>query len=248
MMPAKLTGKVKRPLVNNLWTLSFNIFLDLFWPIRCACCSKIGNYLCFDCYSNLVQHKGLCLKCGKPSIAGFTHARCSRARGLDRLWSAYEYGETAKKIIYSFKYENCQNVSLVLAGLIADSFSDDLSTFSDFILVPVPLHWFKRLQRGFNQSELIANALSNLWQISVVSDLLIRSAYTFSQTGLNKDERKQNVSSAFKLVEEKEDFAKGKKFILIDDVCTTGATLNACCDCLKRGGAEAVWAVTFAKD
>jgi ComF family protein len=104
------------------------------------------------------------------------------------------------------------------------------------------LHWIKGIQRGYNQAFLLAQKLP------VRTDLLERSAYTFSQTGLSKEERNKNVQNAFTVVEDNREEIKGGKFILVDDVCTTGSTLRACCACLKRGGANTVWGITFARD
>jgi ComF family protein len=124
-------------------------------------------------------------------------------------------------------------------------------SFPDFdhteysLLIPVPLHVKKLRQRGFNQSLLLANALGKKYEIPVNFSLLKRSKFTLTQTGLNKTAREKNIKRAF-TVTDKEKIA-GRKIILVDDVYTTGATINECAKMLIKTGAEKVAALTLAR-
>ncbi len=244
----KLATKGNKPLVDNLWKQISTFILDVFWPVRCSHCSKIGHWLCYTCFSTLETNKQICFRCQESAIGGFTHKRCLKPRGLDRLWSPYLYKGAAKSLLATFKYSHCPSVSVVIAGLIVETFSDDLSVLSDFTLVPVPLHRLKLVMRGYDQAVLLSKNLSDLWNVPVEENLLERRTYTISQTSLNKDQRRKNVVNAFAIKDSKKCKVRGGKFILIDDVCTTASTLSACCACLKRAGADTVWGITFAKD
>jgi ComF family protein len=123
------------------------------------------------------------------------------------------------------------------------SFPDvDLTDYS--LIIPVPLHIKRLRQRGFNQSLILAQALSKKWQIPVNFSLLKRHKFTETQTGMDKTERKQNIKGAFE-VRDKENI--GKNIIIVDDVYTTGATVNECAKILIKAGAQKVTVLTLAR-
>ena len=118
--------------------------------------------------------------------------------------------------------------------------------FTDYsLIIPVPLHIKKLRERGFNQSLILADAIGKKWQIPVNFSLLKRHKFTLTQTGLNKKEREQNIKGAFE-VSDKEKIA-GRNIILIDDVYTTGATINECAKILIKAGAQKVAVLTLAR-
>lgn len=233
-----------RPLVDKLW----KTVLDLFWPVRCVSCKKFGSWICDDCISKIdYPDHLLCIRCQKPSLGGFTHPRCQNPLGIERLIFSVSYQGPVRKIISGLKYKNLTPLTSLMTNLITEDFNfRGITLPQDFLLIPVPLHWFKERERGFNQAEALAKALGEKLDLKVRRNLLSRTKYTDSQTGLSKKKRRENVRGAFKVVDKKK--VKGQKIILIDDVCTTGATLEACCQILKRNGARAIWALTFAKD
>ncbi len=112
------------------------------------------------------------------------------------------------------------------------------------VLVPVPLHPHRQRERGYNQAALLAQAFGKTVGIPVLTDVLFRCRNTVSQTTLNAQERRANVADAFTCVPGS---VQGKQVLLIDDVCTTGATLEACSIALRTGGAISVWALTLAR-
>ncbi len=118
----------------------------------------------------------------------------------------------------------------------------------DTVIIPVPLHWRRAWNRGFNQAELLAKPFGKSFNLEVRRDLLRRKRHTESQVKLKHDERRENVSGAFVVPKSKKREVKGRDFLLIDDVCTTGATLDACANALKRAGARYVWALTLTRD
>jgi ComF family protein len=149
---------------------------------------------------------------------------------------------TLREAIHCFKYKNMRALAEPLGGLLVD-FWPQLPDPVD-VLVPVPLHRRRLRERGYNQAQLLTRHLGVAVSVPVVCDALCRVRYTTSQVGLGLRERRENVAGAFSCAGGR---LQGKRVLLIDDVCTTGATLEACCMALKAGGARSVWALTVAR-
>lgn len=224
--------------------------LDLILPLRCAGCDKVGFWICPDCLSQLkLVEEFSCAVCGRPAIKGFTHPRCRGRYSLDRLLSIYQFQGPLRKAIHLLKYRQVTGLARVLADLVVgeiESLGLDFGT--EAAIIPVPLHWKKSWKRGFNQAELLADRFGSHLELRVRGDLLRRWRDTQSQTELKRKERRQNVSGAFKVFTSKKSEVSGRDFLIVDDVCTTGATLNAVANALKRAGARYVWGLTVAKD
>ncbi|MBI2596645.1 ComF family protein [Candidatus Daviesbacteria bacterium] len=239
-----------------------NWILDILFPKKCIGCKKEGSYYCQSCISNILQADLVCPRCEGLAVGGQTHPICRKKFGLDGLWSLGVYAGPLKTAIQKLKYEP----SLVkdFAPVLMDITIEYWAKYQPFILdlikkdqgrgwvvVPVPLHWFKENKRGFNQSALIGQLLSNNLGLSYC-EALKRTRYTKSQVGLKEKDRKGNIKNAFTLNTTHPSFG-GKYLIhntnvlLIDDVWTTGSTLRECCYFLKRAGAKKVWAITLAR-
>jgi ComF family protein len=147
--------------------------------------------------------------------------------------------------IHQFKYGRDLSIGTALASFLADFSFPDFEFQVSSLLIPVPLHIKKLRERGFNQSLILANALGKKQRIDVNFSLLKRRKSTLTQTGLNKKEREQNIKGAFEVSDKKK--IAGKNIILIDDVYTTGATLNECAKTLMKAGAEKVAVLTLAR-
>ena len=163
----------------------------------------------------------------------------------DMTRSALIYNDASRRLLLRFKYGDHQHASIPFARWIM-MVGKEYILESDLI-VPVPLHWQRLWQRRFNQSALIANALSKISGIDARADILGRKRYTGPQKGLSKKERQKNVRMAFKINPDKKPHVKGRKIILIDDVMTSGATLNECAKVLKAAGATKVTCLTLAR-
>ena len=147
--------------------------------------------------------------------------------------------------IHQFKYGNNISVGSMLASFMADFSFPGVGFIGYSLIIPVPLHIKRLRQRGFNQSLILAQSLAKKWQIPVNFSLLKRHKFTLTQTGLNKDERKQNIKGAFEVNNKK--IISGKNIILVDDVYTTGATINECAKTLIKAGAQKVTVLTLAR-
>jgi len=227
--------------------------LSLLYPPACTACGanlKAGlgqALLCPECTATLVPLEAeSCPRCSSPLREDQPCAFCARLEPeMDTLCSAFWFGGPVPKLIHAFKYRG--RVSLA-AGMAELTLSHPLCSAvleKAELLVPVPLHLWRRLRRGYNQSERYAASLAALSDKRVESRLLRRVRRTRSQTRLNPAQRKLNVEGAFKVRDRT--LVEGRSVCIIDDVMTTGATAGACAAALKDAGAVWVAALTFAR-
>ena len=240
--------------------------IDLFFPKFCLGCKKEGTYLCDDCRALLdIAEFDYCLCDTKPlrlaSLAqGKPQGKCQRCqnKNLSGLYSALSYKEKqlTKKLIYQFKYKPyLKDLAKTLASILVEHFvisgknTDDI--WENSILIPVPLDKKKLKIRGYNQSEELARELSKVLQIPLVADNLIKIKSTKPQMELKKEERENNLENAFVIKNGvKSDLTpfNGKKVFLVDDVYTTGSTMEECAKVLKENGVKIVWGIALARE
>jgi len=153
------------------------------------------------------------------------------------------YGGSIASAIQALKYEDRKQLAAPLAAYLVSHLEEHPITFD--ALVPVPLHPDRLADRGYNQSDLLAEHTGEARGIPVRTDLIIRIRDTQSQINLKRSERQENVCQAFEPVQTQS--LQGETILLLDDVCTTGATLIACAQALQRAGAGDIWALTVAR-
>lgn len=220
--------------------------VDFFFPRRCIGCGKVGDFLCVDCRQKLPRIlKPICKKCGKPESSGTLCSACwGQKTEIDGIRSVFRFEGIIRQAIHDLKYRNLKSISGCLAMLIADYLQDN--PVHGGVLVPVPLHSQRLRERGYNQSGLLVRELGKLIVLPVIDDSLCRLKDSLPQARTTTiDERRKNVKEAFACQGEE---LKEKNVILIDDVCTSGATLEACAVALKAGGAISVWGLTLARE
>ena len=190
-----------------------------------------------------------CVSCRTPFQNGFpldSEGRCALCRsGLRGFDAAYCYGSyegTLRQLVHLFKYSRVRTLAKPLSDLLASALP--LEEMFDAV-VAVPLHWRRQWQRGFNQSELLAQAMARRRGIPVIHALR-RTRATQTQAGLSNTDRRRNVSAAFQ-VSGKAKQLTGRRVLLIDDVMTTGATAAACARALKQAGVARVVLLTVAR-
>ena len=220
--------------------------LDLVFPPRCVGCGRRGADVCDACIAALRPlGSQVCPLCGGPSAAGSPCGRCRRRPPLVRaILAAYPFEGAIRSAILAFKYRGRTR----LVDFLASALTLPLQTrpLEVDAVVPVPL-WPARLrERGFNQSNLLASRLAQACDWPLRQDYLIRSRDTKRQTELSAPERQGNVAGAFACTPGAD--VAGLRILLVDDVCTTGATLNACAAPLIAGGALGVWGLVVARD
>jgi ComF family protein len=233
---------------------ALRLVLDYALPPRCPACGSITadpHRFCLDCWSSLTfLGDPSCACCGLPfdyDSSGTGEALCGRCLAdpprFDRLRAAVGYGEIARRVALKLKYSGRPGVAETLAALMARH----LPQGGDAILVPVPLHRWRIWKRGYNQSALIAAALSRRSGLEAAPDLLRRVKATPPLRGLGRRERAETLRGAFRVPAEAKPRLQGRHLILIDDVYTSGATAGACAKALKRAGAASVHVLCWAR-
>jgi|SRR3989344_259152 len=219
-------------------------WLDFLFPKKCVSCGRFGNYFCKNCIKllNFIEEP-VCPVCEKNAIFGKTHPRCESALSLDGLISIVIYKNPIKKAIYQLKYKFTKDLANDLVNILFTSKNTILPNFSDPFLVPIPLHWFRRNWRGFNQTEILGLLISKRLKTRFYPDALKKETPTREQVTLKGKERQKNVANIF----EADPNVRGKEILLFDDVWTTGATLRSACGQLKRKGAKTVWGLTLSR-
>ena len=204
---------------------------------------------CWLCAQPLPEPR--CHRCGHPIDFRRTSAACAWCALLPpyvrAARSAYAMpGGAAESIVHALKYEGWRAVAPGMARRMALlRFPDDVER-ERAALVPVPLARSRRRERGYNQSAELARAIAPLWRVPVREDLLERIRSTATQTRLTPGERHRNVAGAFRARADRASL-RGRHLVLIDDVVTTAATLNACAAALHAGGARILSYVTFGR-
>ncbi len=217
--------------------------LDLIFPKACASCGRVGAYICEECAKQIKEVEfQICPVCTKAAISGITHPKCKTKLSLDGLRSFVYYSTPVPQALYRLKYKFVKNFAVDLINKLNLSLPD---LFLDFYLTPVPLYVRRQNWRGFNQAEVMTELLAHRLKISPKSNILERKKSTKSQVGLSRRERAENVRAAFECSDK--EFVRGRQFLLLDDVWTSGATLKNCATVLKRSGAFAVWGLTLAR-
>ena len=218
--------------------------LNLLFPVTCVHCHaqvperKWGG-ACPECWSSLIPlEPPFCIKCGEPApaIEGLCGLCIKGEHIFDFARSALLFTRTLREIIHHLKYSDRVSLAKPLGDILKQCL--DREAFTGDLVIPVPLHRSRERERGFNQAELIAAQLG----LPVSKRILKRRKNTPSQTGLSRNERKRNLASAFEVMNE----VKGS-VIVVDDVYTTGSTMNEIARTLKRSGAERVEVLTVAR-
>jgi len=220
--------------------------VDFFFPRRCVGCGKIGDLLCPECSQKLPRLlPPFCQKCGKPESSGVLCPACwGQKTNIDGIRSVFRFEGTVRRAIHELKYRNLKSIAICLATLMANYKRDN--PIQGEVLVPVPLHTRRLRERGYNQSGLLAEKLGKLTALPVLDSNLYRSKDSLPQARTtNVEERRRNVERAFSCQPGK---LQAKTVILVDDVCTSGATLESCAVALKAAGAVSVWGFTLARE
>jgi len=219
-----------------------DLILNVLYPKYCLLCLREGLYICARCKTLLQYYNGPCCPVCKGLLRSqkyFIHKICKKHSNLDGLFPLIHYDCRSKIILGEAKYKYAQEVLVEIADMLKPIYSN--LPFKIDYLVPVPLSREKKNYRGFNQSEVIAKAIG--WKYK---NILQRLRDTKSQAISNRSERITNLKNAFII----DPFykIKDKNIVLIDDVYTTGSTLEECAKILKEAGASKVVAVVWAKD
>ena len=217
---------------NLLLKKLFKDLLEFVYPPYCILCeAKLepeNKLVCTNCWERL----------------GGISSTIETFISEQRILALYRYSTDVRTIIHNLKYRDKTHLAVNLGNSIGKIIKEDKNIRKWDILIPIPLHKVKRRSRGFNQSELIVDAITEVSSIEKDNSSLIRHRYTRNQAALPMKERAANVKGAFSVVNNLK--IKGKKIILVDDVITTGSTMLECIKTLKEAGAKEAVALSAA--
>ena len=220
------------------------VALDFLFPPYCIGCGREGNYICDHCSRELAFiSPPVCNLCGRPLLPDNRCPGCIGEQSpLDGIRAPFLFDGLVRHAIHELKYRNLRALVPALAVFLNDYLKEN--PLPGDVLVPVPIHPKRLRERGYNQSSLLARELSRLSGLPLVDNCLVRTVYIAPQAkAASAAERLRNISGAFAC---RNTYLYGKGIILIDDVSTSGATMNACAAALKSAGAAAVWGLALA--
>ncbi len=199
--------------------------LNLLFPKECLVCSRTGLWLCKTCQKRLYPTLPNCYICKKLSNDFKTHSQCLKKDSFESVITFWKYNECSKKLIHNFKYKN----RFQIANFIFSLFENKLKNinFKKSLLIPLPSHRKKTLERGFNPTELICELIVQKTNAEINKNLIFKKQENLSQAKLSYEKRKENVKNIFEI--NTDVIAKINKYdniIIVDDIITTGATIS----------------------
>ena len=229
--------------------------LDLLFPRTCAGCGRPDpedrRHLCWNCLAEIpFIQPPFCSRCGDPVAGRVDHAYvCALCAGrvvhFDRARSVARYDGAVGQAVRELKYHKAVWVAPDLADLLEAGVRAHYDVGAIDAVAFVPLHPMRRRERGFNQAEILAAHLARRIHKPLLRRVVARVRFTPTQTKLTLSARADNVKNAF--APRSTRWLQGRRILLVDDVMTTGATVNACAEALKTGGAAEVWVMTVAR-
>lgn len=238
-------------MVANLRTFAEKV-ADWFYPRTCPGCGEVsdrpGRYLCWSCFTRLELHtQAHCNICGHAAEGDVAHvfvcSVCTAAKpAFDRARSAGRFAGVLREQLHQFKYNNALWLKDDLVDLLYGCLTAHFDPAAVDVVLPVPLHPVRQRERSYNQAALLAQALACRIGRRFDNRSLVRTRKTETQTRLDAAHRRKNILGAFSVV--RPEWVRGRCVLLVDDVMTTGATLNECARTLKKAGARTVWTLT----
>ena len=208
--------------------------LNFLFPSKCRICQRRGKFeVCENCIRRIEKFEDI-------------HILNFKNQNLDTLIYFFRYKGYIRRLILDYKFFNKYYLGKVFSKIMLknEKICRNLKLYD--IIIPVPMHKSKKKERGYNQTEILAQDLANNLSLNYYENVLIKTINNKRQSSLSEKERYENVKDVFKI--EKSDTIRNKKIILIDDICTTSATLEECAKILKQAGASKVVALVIAKD
>jgi ComF family protein len=226
------------------------------FPIVCSGCGRLlpsddRFRICDNCLKAIgsLDDTLCCVKCSQPLPGGGAHCfNCKKepSRNYELIRAAAKYDGVLRIILHKFKYQHMDYLDRALGRLLIGAYQKYPELSEADLVASVPLHWSKKLARGYNQSELLAKQVSEHIGKPLISNFLKRKNLTRPQFGLKKKERKQNLKGSFFFTSP--GILAGRSVLIIDDICTTASTIDNCGRALKDAGAKKVFALTVARD
>lgn len=259
----------------KLFTLNFKLLvLDFLFPKYCVNCGSEGDWVCFKCAQNIIPVVSqVCPECEKLSLTGEYHQNCRKGKNLKGIiCSTYFREGPIREMIHNLKYNGVSELVKPLAERMGKALKENIQLpiinnqsnsnnqnkkieklkighlldvgYCDLVITFVPMHNSRKATRGYNHAELLAKQIGKNLNICV-RDLLIKKTKTRRQAELSGSARRKNLSGSFLL--KSDTCIKNCKIIIVDDVTTTGSTLNECAGVLRKAGAKEIWGLVVAR-
>ena len=244
--PESVQQSQRRDSVKSTLTTAIRSAIDLLFPLRCVHCGTDGDLFCSSCESASprLTIQETCRTCALPSAPSVCESCFANPPALSRAIALFTYDDQMRDAVAALKYKDIRALAPRLGDILADGLPAPVVNPIDAV-VPVPLGRSRLLSRGYNQAELLARQISKQTAIAHRPDLLHRTHENGTQArSMTIDERADNVRDAFQSATD----VAGMNVLLVDDVMTTGATLNACARALKSAGASSVAALVLARE
>ena len=244
-------GAVK--IFRGAWRDAAKLALDIALPTLCVACREPvdGEGVCSDCWAKLsFIAPPFCPRLGIPFVYDpgpdmLSMEAISNPPAYARARAAVRYDDVARTLVHALKYQDRTDLAPTMGRWMARA-GRDLLDGAD-VLIPVPLHWRRAWHRRYNQSGALARVIERQSGVCVVSEALRRTRPTEQQIGLSRPQRASNVQGAFKVAPDRQALIAGRRIVLVDDVLTSGATVDACARALLRAKAASVDVLVFAR-
>lgn len=228
------------------------------YPVVCSSCgcdmdALSKERICKKCKDKFIPiSEPICAKCGIFLEDGGEHCYICRKNirtySFDKMRSAYAYRGNLRKLILKFKYSDRTFLSKDFSKAMCKTM-DKYEFYKEVdLIIPVPLNILRRIKRGYNQAELLAEGISAHIDKPVIKNVLLRKKITKPQFNLTKEERLHNIKDSFFIKEKQKSLIYKKNILLVDDIVTTSATVEACSFVLKKAKAAKIYVITLARD
>lgn len=224
---------------------------DIFSPKKCYACNELWHFLCLWCLKKCDNFDPICYVCKNPSKNFEIHSDCQKNLYFQKVIILTHYkNKVIKKLITDAKFYKRKDIFEDFWNYLTKlliKYEKDVNK-NNTILVPIPLHFFKKLKRGYNQTELLSGIIESRTGLKSINNLLIKKKYTRQQSHNSKQERKENLKNSFTFNKKYTDKFDNYKIILIDDVISTGSTLNEAAKVLYDHGFTDITCLVIASD
>jgi ComF family protein len=235
------------------WSRSARLILDIALPTLCVACREPvdGEGVCSDCWAKLsFIAPPFCPRLGTPFVYDpgpemLSMEAITNPPAYARARAAVRYDDVARTLVHALKYQDRTDLAPTMGRWMARAGRELLETAD--VLIPVPLHWRRAWHRRYNQSGALARTIERQSGVKMASEALRRIRPTEQQIGLSRPQRASNVQGAFQVARDREAWIAGRRVVLIDDVLTSGATVDACARALLRAKAASVDVLVFAR-